>query len=655
MKTKVMLFTLIAVMTMAFTPKETYTFKGYVLDQDSGEALIGVNVLAKGTQVGTVTNINGYFELKYHQKEVTLTVNYVGYTTQEIKAQAGKEIRIQMAPDAVSLDEIVVTSEEIKRTESKVSAVSKVSKKKDRKRREKEASANQPSGIIAYEMAAPSIAHQIAPSNYQSPPAEGTVHNTEDYGLIQENRFLEVSKKPLSTFSIDVDAASYSNMRRFINSGQRPPIDAVRIEEMVNYFTYDYNEPKGEDPFNVITEIADCPWDKQNKLLHIGLQGKRIPTEHLPASNLVFLIDVSGSMQSPNKLPLLQTSYKLLADQLREKDRVAIVVYAGAAGLVLPSTSGADKQTIKAAIDQLRAGGSTAGSAGIKLAYQTARENFVEGGNNRVILATDGDFNVGASSDAELVRLIEKERESGVFLTVMGFGTGNYKDNKMQELANKGNGNHAYIDNISEAKKVLVNEFGGTLFTIAKDVKLQLEFNPAKVAGYRLIGYENRLLNDEDFNDDKKDAGELGAGHTVTALYEIIPVGTESPYLAAIDDLKYQEKLKTKKAANQSDEWLTVKLRYKQPEGANSKKIEHIVDRTSEREVSSDDFRWSAAVASAGMLLRDSKYKGQSSFRQAIDMAKSAKGKDLNGYRQEFINMMEVMGAMISPEVAQKK
>jgi len=466
-------------------------------------------------------------------------------------------------------------------------------------------------------------------------------HNTEDYSVIQENSFKEVSKAPLSTFSIDVDAASYSNLRRFIQNGQKPPKDAIRIEEMVNYFDYDYPEPTGEHPLEIITEVAACPWNAQHQLLHIGLQGKKIPTDNLPYSNLVFLIDASGSMRAPNKLPLLQASFNLLVNQLRPKDRVAIVVYAGAAGVVLPSTTGEDKQKMKEALNKLQAGGSTAGAEGIGLAYKIARENFVKGGNNRVILATDGDFNVGPSSDAELVRMIEKERESGVFLTVLGFGMGNYKDNKMQELANKGNGNHAYIDNINEAKKVLVNEFGGTLFTIAKDVKFQLEFNPTKVQGYRLIGYENRLLNDEDFNDDKKDAGELGAGHTVTALYEIIPAGVKSEFLASVDDLKYQE-IKTTTAATNSKELLTVKLRYKQPDAATSQRLDlPVFAGASTLAKASDNFRFSAAVAEFGLLLRASEYKNKATYAQAIELAKGAKGKDVNGYRMELIKMME--------------
>ena len=367
------------------------------------------------------------------------------------------------------------------------------------------------------------------------------VMNTEEYDNIIENKFLTATENPLSTFSIDVDEASYSNIRRYLQSGSLPPNGAVRIEEMINYFDYNYLKPLNDDPFTINTEMADCPWNEKHKLVHIGLQGKEIPTENLPAANLVFLIDVSGSMESENKLPLVKASLGMLVDQLRADDKVAIAVYAGNAGLVLPSVSGANKTKIKEAIANLEAGGSTAGGDGIKLAYKVAKENFIKGGNNRIILATDGDFNVGVSSDDELVRLIEEERKSGVFLSVLGYGIGNYKDSKMQQLADKGNGNHSYIDNINEARKVLVSEFGSTLFTIAKDVKIQIEFNPAKVQAYRLIGYENRMLAAEDFNNDAKDAGELGSGHTVTALYEVIPVGVKNDFLPSIDSLKYQK------------------------------------------------------------------------------------------------------------------
>jgi Ca-activated chloride channel family protein len=500
---------------------------------------------------------------------------------------------------------------------------------------------------------------KYAPEIYASSPIGGISDqaprfNTEDYGLIQENRFLAVKQEPLSTFSIDVDAASYSNIRRFVNNGGLPPKDAVRIEEMVNYFTYDYPQPEGEHPFSVTTELSECPWNPDHQLIHIGLQGEKIPTDNLPPSNLVFLLDVSGSMDAPNKLPLLKSSFKLLTDQMRPQDKVAIVVYASASGVVLEPTSGQEKSKILAALNDLEAGGSTAGGAGIQLAYKLAREHFVEGGNNRVILATDGDFNVGASSDAELVRMIEKERKSGTFLTILGFGMGNYKDNKMQQLANHGNGNHAYIDNIEEARKVLVTEFGGTMFTIAKDVKLQLEFNPAYVEGYRLIGYENRLLQNEDFNDDRKDAGELGSGHTVTALYEIIPAGQKSDFLQAVDELKYQDQAPAKGVKN--GELMTVKLRYKQPDGETSQLLQSTLSsRGTDLKQSSANFRWSAAVAELGMLLRDSEYKGKADYEQVLQLAKGAKGEDEQGYRAEFLRMVRSIRDLAAPISAEKE
>ena len=468
--------------------------------------------------------------------------------------------------------------------------------------------------------------------------------DTDDYDNIVENKFLAATQNPLSTFSIDVDEASYSNVRRYLVGGSLPPAGAVRIEEMINYFDYVYNKPANGEPFTVNTEISDCPWNTKHRLVHIGLQGKEIPVDNLPPSNMVFLIDVSGSMNEPNKLPLVQASLNMLVDQLREKDKVAIVVYAGNAGLVLPSTSGADNTKIKDAIDQLQAGGSTAGGEGIQLAYKIAKENFIKDGNNRIILATDGDFNVGISSDDELVRLIEKERKAGVFLSVLGYGIGNYKDNKMQQLADKGNGNHSYIDNINEARKVLVSEFGSTLFTIAKDVKIQIEFNPARVQAYRLIGYENRMLAAEDFNDDTKDAGELGSGHTVTALYEIIPVGVKDSFIKTVDPLKYQLNL-GEMADN--PEIMTIKLRYKEPTGDVSKLIKHeVIDSHTPLEVSSDNFRFSASVAEFGLLLRDSEYKQQASFSQVISLAKTAKGQDANGYRAEFIRLVEFVPSL---------
>lgn len=465
--------------------------------------------------------------------------------------------------------------------------------------------------------------------------------NREAYNRIEENPFLRVSNSPLSTFSIDVDAASYSNVRRFINDGKLPPKDAVRLEELINYFTYEYPQPKGDRPFSVATEVSEAPWNPAHRLVHIGLQGKNISTENLPPSNLVFLVDVSGSMDEPNKLPLLKSAFRMLVNELREKDRVTIIVYAGAAGVVLPPTPGNQKDKILDALEKLQAGGSTAGGEGIQLAYKLAQENFLKSGNNRVILATDGDFNVGVSSDAELVRLIEQKREQGVFLTVLGVGTGNLQDSRMEQLANKGNGNYAYIDNQLEAKKVLVKEIGGTLLTIAKDVKIQVEFNPEKVQGYRLIGYENRLLRNEDFKDDKKDAGELGAGHSVTALYEIIPVGVKSDVkLPDVDTLKYQQKA-VEQTAYKSDELMQVKLRYKAPNQATSQLLTYpLVDKGLKLEKASTNFKFSAAVAEFGMVLRESQYKGDASFDEVLKLANQSQGVDLDGYRAEFIRLV---------------
>lgn len=458
--------------------------------------------------------------------------------------------------------------------------------------------------------------------------------NTENYDRIYENEFLSSVENPLSTFSIDVDTASYSNVRRFLNNNQMPQPDAVRIEEMVNYFSYDYPQPQGDDPFSINIDLAACPWNQDHKLARIGLKGKTLEAGSIPPSNLVFLIDVSGSMASSNKLPLLKTAYKMMVNQLSEKERVAIVVYAGAAGQVLESTPGSDKWKIQSAIDQLSSGGSTAGGAGIKLAYNIAKQNFIKGGNNRVILATDGDFNVGTSSDSELVRIIEEKREEGIFLTVLGFGMGNYKDGKMEKLADKGNGNYYYIDTEREAKKVLVSELGSTLFAIAKDVKLQIEFNPNQVKGYRLIGYENRILAKEDFNDDTKDAGELGAGHTVTALYEIIPADSNET-VRKVDELKYQQAIKVS-----LNEMMTVKLRYKKPHENTSKLLSRTVTSDQIKENVTGDFQFAASVAEFGLILRNSKFKANSNYDNVLSMANASKGVDQFGYRQEFIDLV---------------
>ncbi|AMA10394.1 vWA domain-containing protein [Picosynechococcus sp. PCC 73109] len=483
------------------------------------------------------------------------------------------------------------------------------------------------------------------------PPPDGDIPqevpdlSQEDYNLIRDNPFQLVRTEPLSTFALDVDSGAYSNVRRFLDDGQLPPVDAVRLEEMINYFTYDYPAPD-DQPFAINTELSQAPWQPQHQLLRIGIKGQEIENEALPPSNLVFLFDVSGSMNDPDKLPLLKSAFRLLVNELRPEDRVSIVVYAGAAGLVLPSTSGAEKETILAALDNLEAGGSTAGGEGIELAYQEAAENFLDNGNNRIILATDGDFNVGMSSDAELIRLIEQKREQDIFLTVLGFGTGNLKDAKMEQLANNGNGNYAYIDNILEAKKVLVTEMGGTLLTLAKDVKIQVEFNPAQVQAYRLLGYENRLLAAQDFNDDTKDAGELGAGHTVTALYEIVPVGVDSPVeLPTVDDLKYQETQSN--SGNFAGELLQLKLRYKPPTGDNSALItQAIANDSTPLDQASPDFRFAAAVAEFGMLLRDSPYRGESSFDQVLELAQGSKGVDSEGYRSEFIQLVKTAQAL---------
>lgn len=463
-------------------------------------------------------------------------------------------------------------------------------------------------------------------------------YNTENEGYTEtiENPFENPLNKPLSTFSIDVDNASYTNIRRMINNGEKIPTAAVRVEEMINFFKYDYPQPTGNQPFSINTELSDCPWNNQHQLLKIGLQGKTISNQNLPASNLVFLIDVSGSMSDQNKLPLLKESMKVLVEELRPKDKVSIVVYAGAAGVVLESASGNKKSKIMDAFDDLEAGGSTAGGEGIDLAYQLAEDNFIKGGNNRIILATDGDFNVGVSSEYELQELIEQKRKSGIFLTCLGFGTGNLQDNLMEILADKGNGNYAYIDNIQEASRFLGKEFKGTMFTIAKDVKIQIEFNPKHVQSYRLIGYENRKLNDEDFKNDEIDAGELGSGHTVTALYEIIPINIDSQYSST--KLKYTT---TKKVETLSNELATIKFRFKKPfEDQSNEMLKIIPNSVFDFEKVSEDFKFSASVAWFGLKLRDSKYIKNKNKNEIKSLAKSSISKDEDGYKSEFVRLI---------------
>lgn len=480
-------------------------------------------------------------------------------------------------------------------------------------------------------------------------PDPGRDLSGEEYDRIIDNPFRSPRAEPLSTFGVDVDRASYSNIRRIITiDQQRPPADAVRIEELINYFTYDYAAPTAEHPFAVHADVASAPWAPEHLLVRIGLQARTIDLETAPANNLVFLLDVSGSMHSPDKLPLLKEAFRLLVAQLREQDRVAIVVYAGTEGLALPSTSGADKQAILGAIDRLEAGGSTAGGAGIRLAYDVAEAGFIPEGNNRVILATDGDFNVGTTSNAELERLVEARRAAGTALTVLGFGAGNIKDNRMEMLADKGNGNYAYIDSRKEAHKVFVKEMGGTLVTVAKDVKLQIEFNPAVVAGYRLIGYENRILDAEDFTDDRKDAGDMGAGHTVTAIYEVIPVGArDAERVRMPDSLRYAAPTSVRATA---DELLFVKLRYKSPKDSVSVPMDFAVPNRVT--TASADFRFVQAVAAFGMSLRESEYRGTATPEMARRLASGALGRDEWGYRAEFVKLVSAYMALPEARVS---
>lgn len=627
MKTLKILIGITGLMLVLFSARSQNLFVEGIVTDENNQPIAGVNVVEKSTTNGVVTDVSGFYRIKVKSENAVLVFTFIGYVSEEINIQGKNKINIQLTQDITALEEVVVVGYGSVKKSELTGAISTV-----------------PSVMVRGMSTTRSRGNKRRTNDkyvsFEVNDAFNIPHNTEGYSTIHENGFREVKLNPLSTFSIDVDAASYSNIRRYLNQGTLPPKDAVRIEEMVNYFSYDYDQPKGEDPFSIHTELTTCPWNDDNKLLLVGLQGKKIPVENLPPSNIVFLIDVSGSMNSYNKLPLLKSSFKLLVNQLRPEDRVAIVVYAGSSGLVLPSTPGNQKQTMLEAINRLSAGGSTAGGAGLKLAYKVAEENFMEEGNNRIILATDGDFNVGSSSNAEMERLIEKEREKGIFISVLGYGMGNYKDDKMEIIADKGNGNYAYIDNIQEAQKVLVNEFGGTLFTIAKDVKIQIEFNPENVESYRLIGYENRLLNEEDFDDDKKDAGELGSGHTVTALYEI---KTSNKHIGSSErKLRYQE-TQVKETPNFSKELVNVKLRYKQPEGKTSKLLEQVVmDKTKDFNYASENLRWASAVAQFGMLLRESEFKGNTSFDDVVKLARDSKGEDEEGYRGEFVRLVKL-------------
>jgi len=611
---------------------ETGRIAGHVTDAATGGPIPQAHVFVAGTALSALTNQKGEYAIaSVPVGTYTVGVRFIGYTpTQkggiQVTANATVAVDFKVQSSPVQMSEIIVTG-----TASAPIARQAVGA----------TMMFQGQARDAYVVDGHGVRFDSTEAwRYQRQPG-----NREQYDEIVENPFIAVAADPLSTFSIDVDRASYSNMRRFImQDGQLPPRDAVRIEELVNYFPYDYAEPDGDDPLAIHAEVAPAPWKTQHQLVRIGLQARRVKVENLPASNFVFLLDVSGSMMPPNKLPLVKAAMRLLVNQLRAKDRVAMVVYAGSAGLVLPSTPGDQKDKILDAIERLEAGGSTAGGEGIRRAYDEAVANFIRGGNNRVILATDGDFNVGASSDAEMVQLIEEKRRTGVFLTVLGVGEGNLQAAKMEKLADKGNGNYAYLDTISEAQKVLVHELGGTLYTVAKDVKIQVEWNPARVRAYRLIGYENRLLRNEDFTDDTKDAGEVGSGHSVTALYEVVPVGVNTDVTIRMpDSLRYQQRsVQQTGAGGGGPELLFVKVRYKQPDGDVSKLLSQPVLATASQSPSTD-FQFQAAVAEFGLLLRNSDFRGKADLSRVIAAARDARGSDPDGYRAEFVRLAEAV------------
>ncbi len=648
--------------SLAFQTAVPCTVSGTVIEKGTKDPVISAAVILNqnGKPLQTaLTDADGKFCFQnVADGGYRLDVKYVGFNsyTSDISVKDGKcnALKIEMAVSEQKVDEVVITTSKVTQAEEQsisYGAIAPMSISNATLSR------NAGYGKLRnknYERSA-----DVAPdptfdwvddgnTKDKKKKTEPEEFNTEDYDRIVENEFQKPTDRALSTFSIDVDVASYGILRKKLDAGQTPPKESIRLEEMINYFTYDYAEPTDGKPFSVNTEMGECPWNQNHRLLHVGIQGKHMEKKNLPPSNLVFLIDVSGSMDMPDKLPLVKQSLRMLVNELSAQDKIAIVVYAGSSGLVLPSTPCSQKEKIIEALDRLEAGGSTAGAAGINLAYKTAKENLLENGNNRVILCTDGDFNVGVSSDAELTSLIEKKREEGIFLSVLGFGMGNYKDSKMEKLADKGNGNYAYIDNANEAKKNLVTQMGGTLLTIAKDVKIQVEFNPAKVKAYRLIGYENRALADKDFNDDKKDAGEIGAGVSVTALYEIVTDENDASFkeIPKTDALKYQPK-ENKTVAAKTDEMLTVKIRYKEPKENTSKLIEYAVkDETIPLTKTSDNFRFASSVASFGMLLRDSKFKGNFTFEKVKTLAEGAKGKDKEGYRTEFVSLIQKAKAL---------
>lgn len=597
---------------------------GKVLGLNSNTPLAGAHILVDDTKQGTVSEADGSFKIELFYGEKSIKILHPNYKQQKILIHKDTSVQVILHPLTLGFD--TITTFDPVAYEEKIAVVAADIRYRNSNR----------SKVIENHDLNPyrSGTFQQGMNQQEEPP----YFNTEEYRAIEEQNPQTPWDAPFSTFSIDVDHASYSNVRRFLNNGNTPPKGSIRIEEMINYFDYTYPRPNGKDPFNTIIEISDCPWNKDRKLLHLGIQGAEVPLEQTPPNNLVFLLDVSGSMNDFNKLPLVKQAFRLLVEQLRPQDQVSIVVYAGAAGLILPPTSGEKKDTILNALNRLKAGGSTAGGEGIKLAYETARNSFLKEGNNRVIIATDGDFNVGASSESHLKELIGIEAGQGIFLSVLGFGMGNLKDNKLETLANRGDGNYAYIDDLPEARKVFVNALTGTLYTIAKDVKIQVEFNPALIKSYRLVGYENRMLDKMDFDDDTKDAGELGAGHSVTALYELElypkPI-KRAPGEASI----YQRQIVTKKAGIHKELGMLY-LRFKEPKEEKSKLISMpILNRTKGLEAASTSFRFAASVAGFGLLLKGSTYADWT-YKEVAQLASTATGKDQLGYRQEFLTLV---------------
>ena len=623
---------------LSFSQQKTIT--GIVSDQSS--PLPGANVSVKGTRINATTDFDGKYAISAKVGDI-LVFSFVEFTNEQRVVSTANIINVVMKINTNVLNEVIVGSYGTNKKKKAVTSSYQTVTSKNL-----QVLQGRVSGISISKNSAPASVKDYDEEKDDSNKFDtklGYMSNEktdEEYNSLIENPFESPTNAPLSTFSIDVDNASYTNIRRFINNGQKVPKDAVRVEEMMNFFKYSYPQPTDSNPFSISTEYSECPWNANHQLLKIGLQGKDIEPKNLPLSNLFFLIDVSGSMSDNNKLPLLIQSFKVLVGQLRDNDKVSIVVYAGAAGLVLPPTFGKEKNKIIDALEKLQSGGSTAGGAGIELAYKTAQENFIKDGNNRVILATDGDFNVGVSSNSSLESLVEEKRKTGVFLTCLGFGMGNYKDTKMEILADKGNGNYAYIDNIQEANRFLGKEFKGSIFTIAKDVKIQIEFNPSKILAYRLIGYENRKLRPEDFKNDAIDAGELGSNHSVTALYEVIPANAKSDYFLETDALKYTKT--TAPTSTFSNELATIKFRYKKPDGAQSIEMINVIQNSSRpTESTSNDFKFSAAVAWFGLKLRDSKLLKNKSAEEILALANEGISNDKDGYKAEFVRLVEAV------------